>query len=137
MAISQHTTKVIQLSDYRNPPPPSAPRKKQSQYDRYPMPFFNKKHRRTWDVQPTGDYVVDYRTGQDFAIEFLKSCDKTVGWASLLSSIVANMIGAGPSGSQPDGRPGVNGIVLGFMCVIGEAVMYSRILDLEQGGHSQ
>jgi hypothetical protein len=48
---------VIQLSDYRPAPPPKPKRAKktQSQYDLYPLPFFNKKRRCTWDVTPTGD----------------------------------------------------------------------------------
>jgi hypothetical protein len=66
---------VIQLSDYRKPPPPPQPRqKRKSQY----MPFFNKKRRCTWDVTPTGDYSADFKTGQDFALNFLLlSCRKS------------------------------------------------------------
>jgi hypothetical protein len=121
---------IIQLSDYRKPPPPPAPRKKsKSQYDLYPMPFFNKKRRCTWDVQPTGDYEADCRTGRSFAIEFLKSNDKTCGWAGLQRQIVGDMIAAGPSGSFPDGYRKINGIVIGFMSVIGIAAAHSTVLD--------
>jgi hypothetical protein len=122
---------VIQLSDYRKPPPPPPPRKKsKSQYDLYPMPFFNKKRRCTWDVKPTGDHTADYRTGRSFAIEFLRSNDKTYGWASLLPQIVADMICAGPTGTFPNGDPKVNAIVMGFMQVIGAAAAHSTVLDL-------
>jgi hypothetical protein len=114
---------VIQLSDYRKPPPPPQPRqKRKSQYDLYPMPFFNKKRRCTWDVTPTGDYSADFKTGQDFAIKFLRTSDKTNGWATILPQIVAEMIGAGTCGAWGDGRPKVNGIVIGFMNTIGGAV---------------
>jgi hypothetical protein len=83
---------VLQLSDYRIPPPEKT--KAKSQYERYPLPFFNRGKRCTWDVTPSGNYSVDCDTGQAFAIEFLKSCDKTNGWASLMQSIVADMSSA-------------------------------------------
>src|SRR5436309_36224 len=70
---------VIQLSDYRKPPPPR--KKCKSQYDLYPMPFFNKKRRCTWDVKPSGDYGLDFKTGQSFAIEFLRTSNHSCGWA--------------------------------------------------------
>jgi hypothetical protein len=123
---------VVRLDDYR---PPASKRVKQkrvkqkSQYELYPMPFFNRKERCTWDVTPTGDYTVDCETGQAFAIEFLKSSDKSCGWASLMQQIVADMIRAGPNGAFPGGRPMVNGVVVGFMGVIGGAVAHSRVLD--------
>jgi hypothetical protein len=122
---------VIQLSDYRKQPQSPPPREKQrSQYDLYPMPFFNKKRHCTWDVTPTGDYGLDFNTGQAFAIEFLRSNDKTYGWASLMACIVSDMIRAGATGKYRDGSLKVNGIVVGFMAVIGGAVAHSRILDL-------
>jgi hypothetical protein len=60
--------------------------------------------------------------GKRYAVEFLKSCDGTVGWSSLLASITADMIRAGTDGVFPDGHPRVNGTVLGFMNTIGRAV---------------
>jgi hypothetical protein len=59
----------------------------------------------------------------------LKSCDKTVGWASLMPAIVKDMIDAGTDGRWPDGDARVNGIVGGFMGVIGRALMHSRVLE--------
>jgi hypothetical protein len=115
---------VLQLSDYRIPPPEKT--KAKSQYELYPLPFFNRGKRCTWDVTPSGNYSVDCDTGQAFAIEFLKSCDKTNGWASLMQSIVADMIRAGPSGSFANGCPKVNGIVIGFMGVIGGGLAHTR-----------
>ena len=93
------------------------------------MPFFNRKDRNSWDIKPTGNYTTDCETGTAFAIEFLKSADKTVGWASLMQHIVADMIRAGTDGAHNDGTPKVNGIVIGFMGVIGSAVAHSRILE--------
>jgi hypothetical protein len=64
------------------------------------------------------------------AIEFLRSNDKTCGWASLLPQIVDDMICAGPSGTYSNGFPKVNGVVIGFMQVIGAAASHSTVLDL-------
>ena len=86
---------VVRLKGYLAPPRPRRQRQK-SQYERYPMPFFNRKTRCTWDVKPTGDYFADCETGKAYALEFLKSCDGTVGWTSLLPQIASDMISAGP-----------------------------------------
>lgn len=118
---------IVQLSDYRTPPPKKARQK--SQYELYPLPFFNRKERCTWAVKPTGNYSADCETGRTFAIEFLKSCDGSAGWASLMAHIVTDMINAGTAGRWPDGRPQGNGIVIGFMGVIGSALVHSRVLD--------
>jgi hypothetical protein len=118
---------IIQLSDHRPSPPIRV--KQKSQYELYPLPFFDRKRCCTWDVTPSDDYSADCDTGAAFAIEFLKSCDKTYGWASLMPTIIADMIRAGAADVRPDGRPSVNGIVIGFMGVIGSALMHSRVLD--------
>jgi hypothetical protein len=47
----------------------------------------------------------------------------------VLQAIVADMIRAGTSGQYPNGYPKVNGVVIGFMGVIGDAVAWSRCLD--------
>ena len=114
---------VVQIKDFLPPKPQRRRGRQQSQYELYPLPFFNVKKLSTWDVTPTGDYVVDCETGRAYAVEFLKSCDGTVGWSTMLGCIVADMIRAGPTGAFPSGRPKVNGMVLGFMRVI------SSILD--------
>jgi hypothetical protein len=96
-----------------------------SQYDRYPLPFFNAKAPggpSTWDVKPSGDYALDCETGQRYAVQFIESCDGSHGWSSLLQNIVADMVRAGPSGAFADGHPKVNGIVIGFMGGIGRAL---------------
>jgi hypothetical protein len=118
---------VVQLKDYRAPAPKRV--KQKSLYDLYALPFFNRKKLSTWEVTPSGNYGADCETGRAFAIEFLKSCDKTHGWASLMQSIVADMIRAGTAGSFPNGHQKVNGVVIGFMGVIGSAVVHSRVLD--------
>jgi hypothetical protein len=69
-------------------------------YDLYPLPFFNRETRNTWDVSPTGDYRADCETGRAYAIEFLKTCDGSIGWSALLSPIVASMIGVAPDGQM-------------------------------------
>jgi hypothetical protein len=98
-------------------------RKGKSFYDLYPMPFFKPSRFGIcfWHVHPTGDYLADCETGRRYALEFLRSYDGTVGWAWLLQSIVADMIGAGPEGAWPSGDPKVDGTVIGFMGVIGKA----------------
>jgi hypothetical protein len=106
---------VVQISDYLP--------QQQSQYERYPLPFFNRDN--TWDVTPSGDYAADCATGARYAREFLRSCDGTAGWASLLAHIVADMIRAGTNGTFADGHPKVDGIAIGFMSVIGRAVAKS------------
>ena len=111
---------VVQLNDYRTPPPRRPKRKKgESIYELYPMPFFNRKERCTWEVAPTGNYTADCETGHAFAIEFLKTCDGTWGWAALVRWIVLDMIKAGPE---------TNGIIVGSMGVIGDvlAMMMTR-----------
>ena len=112
---------VVRLDDYRPQVPKTVRRK--SFYQLYPMPFFDRKRRCSWNVTPTGNYTADCEMGRAFAIEFLKSCDKTCGWQSLLQVIVADMIRAGTD------EAGVNGVVIGFMGVIGSAVVHSRCLD--------
>jgi len=109
----------------------SRPRQK-TQYERYPLPFFHAKRRCTWDVAPTGDYAADCKTGSAYAVEFLKSCDGTVGWSCLLSNIVTDIIGAGPSGVWPDGGTRTNGIVIGFMGTIGRALCAIEYLPPRQ-----
>ena len=108
---------VIQLSKYRTPAPKRV--RVKSQYARYPLPFFNRKKRCAWDVHPTGDFCTDYKTGEDFAAEFLSSYDGTWGWASLLPSVVADMILAGTHGTHADGQPKINTVVLGFTVALG------------------
>ena len=94
-----------------------------SQYELYPLPFFDGKSHCTWKVQPTGDYGRDCNTGRDYAREFLKSCDGTVGWARLLCHIANDMVHAGPMvGKFPDGSPRPNGVIVGFMAEIGDAL---------------
>jgi hypothetical protein len=121
---------IIQLSDYRAAPPKRV--KVKPFHKQYPMPFFEPLKAggiNAWNVTPSGNYTKDCETGCTFAIQFLKSCDRTYGWQSLLQTIVADMIRAGPSGSFPNGYPKVNGVVIGFMSVIGSAVANSRVLD--------
>lgn len=107
---------VVRIEDYLPPPPPRT----KSQYELYQLPFFNSAARCTWDVAPTGNYSDDCETGKAYAIEFLKSCDGTVGWSTLLAQIVADMIRAGPDGTWSDGRGRLNGVVIGFMGTIGK-----------------
>jgi hypothetical protein len=113
---------VVQMSDYRSPPPKRE--RVKSLYEKYPLPFFNRKKRCTWDIQRSGNYTADIETGVALAKEFLASNDGTNGWHSLLQSIVMDMIRAGPPAERwPDGRPHADGIVIGFMSVISTAVM--------------
>ena len=70
-------------------------------------------------MTPSGSYAADCETGRQYAFEFLKSCDGTIGWSSILALIVSDMIAAGPTGYHADGKPKSNGIVIGFMSVIG------------------
>jgi hypothetical protein len=124
--------KVVQISDYLPARQKSRPRQK-SQYELYPLPFFNTDAGPcTWDVTPTGDYAADCETGRRYAIKFLRSCDGTVQWASLMGNITADMIRAGTNGTSANGRPKVNGIVIGFMSVIGRAVCASAALLKER-----
>jgi hypothetical protein len=103
---------VVQLRDHQEP-------KQRSMYDLYPLPFFNGETRSTWDVSPTGDYGADCEKGRTYAIEFLKTCDGSLGWSTLLSHIVSCMVGAGCT-RWPDGHPKTNGIVIGFVGTIGK-----------------
>jgi hypothetical protein len=115
---------VVKFKDYLPPRPRQQRRKRQkSQYELYPLPFFNRKTRCTWDVKPTGDYVADCETGRAFALQFLKTCDGTHGWTNLLAHIASDMISAGLEGPAfADGSQSPGGIVIGFMSAIGDAL---------------
>jgi hypothetical protein len=52
-----------------------------------------------------------------------------------MAPIVADMIRAGPSGTFADGQPKVNGIVIGFMSTLGNALAYCYKGD-RAGGHN-
>ena len=106
---------VVQLADYREPP-------RKSHYEMYPLPFFDRGRLSNWAVKPTGKYGDDCETGVRYAIEFLRSCDGSVGWSTLLTQIVRDMIGQGPAGTWPDGATRINGVVVGFMSTIGRAL---------------
>jgi hypothetical protein len=121
---------VVQMSDYRSPPPKRERMK--SQYERYPLPFFNRKKRCTWDIQGSGNYGADIETGVALAKEFLASNDGTHGWHSLLQCIVMDMIRAGPP-AGPDGKRHTDGIVIGFMSMI-SSVMMVGLYELRSRG---
>jgi hypothetical protein len=97
-----------------------------SVFELYPMPFFNfdrRAQRRFWAVTPTGDYWADCKTGHHYGIEFLRSCDGTVGWSALVRWILLDIARAGSDdGAWPDGGLKSNGIVIGFLGVISDAV---------------
>jgi hypothetical protein len=118
---------VVELADYRKPP--------KSQYELFPLSFFDAEKRSTWEVKPTGTYSDDYWTGNDYAIEFLESCDGSAEWASLLAQIVDDMICAEfdyGRGNRPIFAMGpltINGVVAGFMEKIGRILCRRRNLD--------
>lgn len=101
-------------------------KKGQSVYEKYQLPFFDKKRLITWAVEPTGNYQEDFEKGVAFAIELLKSNDQTHRWEALVSWIISDMVRAGPTG-QRYGRPEVNGIVTGFGRTIGRALAWGRL----------
>jgi hypothetical protein len=68
------------------------------------MPFFDQATGNSWNVTLTGDYGKDCETGTAYAIEFLRSCDGTVGWSSLLSPIIAGMIAAAARSGRMAGQ---------------------------------
>jgi hypothetical protein len=119
--MSGSASNVVQFADHREPP-------QKSQYDLYLLPFFAAGCHSTWAVKPTGDYCKDCETGRRYAIEFLRSCDGTLGWSTLLTQVVGDMIRAGPDGNWPSGRAKINGIVVGFMGTIGKTLtsVYAR-----------
>lgn len=100
-----------------------------SQFDLYRLPFFDKDaaiDTRCWTVTPTGNYTDDCDTGAAYAIEFLRSCDGTNGWRSLLAGIVTSMICAAPRRSGQNARK-ADGIVVGFMSTIGAALNLQNV----------
>lgn len=100
-----------------------------SQFDLYRLPFFDANSSSPcWAVAPTGKYAEDCDTGAAYAIAFLRSCDGTYGWGSLMASIVTSMISAGRAGPwHADGRKKNNGIVVGFMSAIGSALSCNNV----------
>lgn len=102
-------------------------KKGQSVYDKYQLPFFDKKRLLLWAVEPTGNHEADYKKGVAFAIELLKSNDQTFGWEALVSWIVGDMVRAGYTEQWKDGRPMINGIVTGFARTIGRALAIGEL----------
>ena len=95
---------MCEVIQFKRPEPPKQPSPRcrgQSQYDLYKLPFFNEKRRLTWAASPKRrswkHYGDDCKLGGDYAIAFLKWCDGTSGWASLLGQMMTDMIGAGPA----------------------------------------
>jgi hypothetical protein len=118
-------SKVAFIKDYDRSTKPARKRAKvKSQYDKHQLPFFDKASLSTWSVKPTGNYSADCQTGHAYALEFLRSCDRTVGWTSLLGQMVTDMIGAGPVETWPNGRAKASGLVIGFMRTISQALCF-------------
>jgi hypothetical protein len=115
--MSARSNNIVQLSEHREPP---VKRRGRSLYEIYALPFFDAEQRCTWAVKPSGDYAADCKTGRPYAQTFLRSCDGTAGWSSLLVKIVSDMIRRGPEG------PGKRGLVVGFMSEISRALSVSR-----------
>lgn len=100
-----------------------------SAFDLYPLPFFDRTapmknkapwtDKRWWSVKGSGNYSEDCERGREYAQAFLQSCDGTVGWSTLLSSIVIGMIG--------DHRRSLKhkGLVVGFTSEISRALVQS------------
>jgi hypothetical protein len=124
------TSKIVLLKDYRKPKP-SKRQKQKSQYELYPLPFFDGKTLCTWAAKPSGDYTADCEVGRKYAVAFLQSCDGTVGWSSLLAPILADMFRAGHAGVRPDESIRLDGIMVGFMSTIGKvlAVSYMNLSE--------
>jgi hypothetical protein len=118
---------VVEFPTSARPKRQKKPRQK-SQYELYPMPFFDRASLCTWKVQPTGNYSNDCVTGRVYALEFLRSCDGSAGWSTLLAQIASDMVRDGPYGTYPNGEPKMSGIVIGFMCTIGRALVQTRSL---------
>jgi hypothetical protein len=97
------------------PPKPQA----LSQYERYLLPFMDRETRSCWAVHPSGHYDYDCAQGGGLAIRFLKSCDGSVGWSTLLGQIVMDMIRAGDDKQS-------KGLIIGFMSVISRALIQER-----------
>jgi hypothetical protein len=135
--MAQADAQVIQFPIKQKRQAKQKRQKSQSQYELYPLPFFNADARCTWDVKPTGNYTVDCETGHAYAVAFLQTADGTYGWNTLLGCIVADMIRAGTNGASADGHPKVNGVVVGFMAHIGRLLnaieMYAKDDPLVSG----
>lgn len=101
-----------------------APRRQKgkSQWEIYPLPFFNREKRSLWKVSPTGNYGTDCATGRAYALKFLQSCDGTDCWAHLLPQMVGDMIRAGPVNEDAPGASYQGGIVFAFMLTVGFAL---------------
>ena len=126
--------KVINLSDRRRAPAAVAKRQKvQLQYERYPLPFFDRGSRSTWNVAPTGRYSEDVETGRRYAVEFLRSCDGPFGWITLLGQIVGDMVDVGPGGFWPDGKGKSNGVIIGFTAAISRALCIFNATGIDPG----
>ena len=69
MAVHSSTTNVIAFPGCT----PKGQKKRQrvpSQYQRYDLPFFDRKALKVWAVQPSGDFAADDALGKRYALEF-------------------------------------------------------------------
>ena len=101
--------------------------KTKSQYDKYPLPFFNKRKRLTWDATPSGDMQADSERGREYARQFLASCDFTYGWNSLLGQIVLDIVRMGPQVRWKDGSVSCGPVVLGFFGELSRALVLGEL----------
>jgi hypothetical protein len=108
--------------------------RQKSVFELYPLPFLkhDSKGGRMWNVKPTGDYEVDCEIGSAYARALLKTADGTVGWSVFFGWIIADMIRAGTEGVPGNKEPKINGIVIGFNSVIGEALSVAFANKLER-----
>ena len=82
----------------------SKPAKKiQSMYENYRLPFFDGKRLSRWSVSPTGEY--DDFERRRHALEFIRSCDRTNGWITLLPGIVGDIVGSWSGNVGRAGKP--------------------------------
>jgi hypothetical protein len=90
------------------------------------LPFMNQKRGSGfWSVKPSGDYLRDYDTGREYALQFWKVCGKHGNMGLELSSILLGILEA----KRPRIRR--SGIEAGFLRTIGnlfQAAMYASVM---------
>jgi hypothetical protein len=112
---------------------PTKPRRKRDKYAyRNKLPFMMLDGQRAgfWCVKPSGDYVRDFTTGREYALQFWKVCGKHCNMGLDLSEILLAIHDAKKQVRRRGVGRNLSGIEIGFVRTIGELFQASIFTTL-------